>query len=85
MGDKEKSLGFSLYVDKEMHNLFHIFIHMYTKMDEMAEEQGDEPRALVRSRKTFEQFLNAVVGPMHKLGWCEDPECTWKEGEKIIY
>jgi len=79
---KASTLGFSIFIDKEMNELFSLFCILFSDFEEQAKKEKFEDYKIIEARKTFDRFIEVMAGPVHELGWCNDPTCTWKEDQK---
>lgn len=84
---KEKSLGYSLFVDEEIDELFHVFYALFHSFEESTRETGREILGFKQSdvdrmREIFIRFLQTTDKPSHELGWCKDPTCEWTPKKK---
>ena len=82
MNTKDKSLGYTLFVDEEMDDLFHMFYALFMSFDEFTRITGKEilgfkQNEMSRMKEAFARFLKATDDPSHELGWCKDPTCEW--------
>ena len=89
MNTKDKSLGYTLFVDEEMDALFHVFYALFDSFAEFTEktETGvlalrQNPHEMNRMNEAFIRFLQATDEPSHELGWCKDPTCEWTPKKK---
>ena len=87
MNTKDKSLGYTLFVDEEMDALFHVF---YALFDSFAESTkitgsgilGSKQEEINKMNEVFIRFLKTTDEPSHELGWCKDPTCEWTPKKK---
>ena len=87
MNTKDKSLGYTLFVDEEMDGLFHMFYALFDSFDEFTRITGKEilgfkQNEMNQMKEAFVRFLKATDEPSHELGWCKDPTCEWVPKEK---
>lgn len=90
MNTQGKSLGYTLFVDEEMDELFHVFCALFGSFDEFTtsemtrEEMAEfkDRNKMDKTKETFLRFLKATEDPSHELGWCKDPTCSWVPKEK---
>lgn len=82
--NQQKSLGFTIFVDEDTHDLFNIFFSLYASLDHVAEGNSvlNKDEKVLRMRETFQRLLDSVIDPSHELGWCKDPECEWTPNDK---
>ena len=76
----EKSLGFNLFVDEDMSDLFTLFSNLYLDFEKSGADIKENPILATKSKVSFGVFLKKVTGPVHELGWCKDPNCKHKSG-----
>lgn len=78
--EKEKSLGYNLFIDEDMNTLLVMMSNLYVQ----AMERGDFDGLTYAetNQESFGKFLDSTLEVSHKLGWCKDPNCTWEEDNK---
>ena len=74
---EKKSLGYNLFVDEELSTLLTVFVNLYMDARIEGKFEGFELREQVD--QTFTNFLDTNSDNVHKLGWCKDPNCEWKD------
>ena len=82
--EPKKSLGFTLFVDEDINQLFTFMFNLYGVFEEsIANDDSvrNDPQA-VNMRETFQRLLDSMIDPSHELGWCKDPECEWTPKNK---
>jgi hypothetical protein len=81
MVEKKQSLGFTLFVDEDLNDLFSCFALLFDQLVRQAVAEGgvDEIKELLL---TFDSFVDKIKDPVHELGWCKDIDCTWEKDEK---
>lgn len=77
------SLGFNLFIDEDTADLLVLFVNLYMEFEETEGKNDFQPMA-VKARETFKKFHKSVVGPIHELGWCKDPDCGYESDPNLI-
>lgn len=81
MNTKDKSLGYTLFVDEEMDKLFHVFLTLliawFDEINHTGMSGGLTQEKIDEIKSAAVKFGKAMENPSHELGWCKDPECTW--------
>lgn len=78
MSQKDKSLGFTLFLDQEHARAFNVLANMaYETLERLS---PDDKQGL---QKELRLIVNGIIKPFnhayHEKGWCEDPNCTYDE------
>jgi hypothetical protein len=80
--EKEKSLGYSLFVDEDMNDLLVLLCNLYSMAEESGLFEKYPPDDSLKIQLAFMRLLKNAVEPAHKLGWCKDPDCEWVDKDK---
>ena len=81
---KKESLGYALFVDQDMDELFTIFCKLYDSFDKFnkVDRPNETDEMILRVRKSFQDFLRKIIPATHEMGWCSDPECEYEDYKK---
>ena len=77
-----ESLGFTMFVDEDRADLFCLFVNLYLEFEEHEGKNDMQPMA-VTARETFQRFIKELMVPVHKNGWCKDPDCKYESGPEF--
>ncbi len=78
MAEKEKSLGFSIFYDKERAQAFNFMSNMALEELYRHPELRDDPDAR-KYVEAISKIIDDFGEPFHELGWCEDPHCQYEK------